>query len=73
MNPDRVAHVHQLCERLTEKTRLCETLAAVLPVDTPRSALLGRLRELAEDHLAFGSALRRLVDEAESEGEACAV
>lgn len=73
MTPDRLAHLQVLCQQLEAKTRLCEVLAQVLPPDRPRTALMSRLRELAEDHLAFGSALRRMVDAADSEGEPCAI
>ena len=69
MTPERLEQLQHLAERLEGQTRLCEVLANV---EAPRAALLGRLRELAEDHLQFGSALRRMVDETETEGEPCA-
>jgi hypothetical protein len=73
VTPDRLERLQHLADQLAGKTRLCEVLAQVLPAEAPRTALMGRLRELAEDHLAFGSALRRLVDETETEGEPCAI
>ncbi len=70
MSPDRLERLQHLADRLAGQTKLCEVLSQV---DAPRAALLGRLRELADDHLQFGSALRRLVDETETQGDACAV
>jgi hypothetical protein len=73
VSPDRLEHLQHLADRLAGKTRLCEVLAQVLPSDATRTALLGRLRELAEDHLQYGSALRRLVDDTETEGAPCEI
>lgn len=73
MSPDRLAHLELLRVQLAARTRLCEVLAAVLPADAPNRTLLNRLRELGEDHIAFGSALRRFADATDLEGDTCAV
>jgi hypothetical protein len=73
MSHDRLEQIEALRLQLEAKTKLCEVLAHVIPADSPSRALLNRLRELGEDHIAFGSALRRFADATDIEGDACAI
>lgn len=72
--PDPAERLEELRYQLTEQTRICELLALIGPVCSDPAALNRALRQLASCHIAFGSALRRMVDDKEKrEGATCAI